>query len=145
MRIRPLPVVLVAAFTGAIACTNDFDVFEGPFDADGGATSSSSTSSSSSSSGGSSSSSSSGATGDDGGDPPLPPVDCSTSASCFAQEETCNGECAATHTTCTDMCDNGGPGRACRKTCDDAQTGCLGQCKTTCEQCAGPPCRDGCP
>ncbi len=146
---RPLRTILVVVL-GAVplaiapACTNDFDVFEGT-SAEGGASSSSGGTSSSSSSSGSSSSSSS-SSGSPGDASAIDAPDCrTTSGSCYTQEETCNTKCASDATTCSDKCSPGNQGRSCRRACDDAKTTCTNTCKTTCEQCAGPPCRAGCP
>jgi hypothetical protein len=74
------------------------------------------------------------------------PVDCeAVSGTCFTQGKTCNDKCAADYTTCSDPCPNGNPGKACRDDCSNKRTNCLAPCKTTCEQCAGPDCRDKCP
>jgi hypothetical protein len=127
------------------ACTQDFDKFSGPYDEAG--TASGSTSGGASTSGGGSTSGGSTSGGSTSGDPGIDAnVDCQAiSGSCYQQAMPCNQKCKDDHTTCTGMCENGGPGKQCRNQCENVQTTCLGQCKMTCEQCAGPQCRDKCP
>jgi hypothetical protein len=138
------------------ACTQDFDTFSGA-PPEGGTTGSSNGGSNGSSGGGSTSGGTSGTTTSSGGSTSggtstsgstsgSPPVDCQmVSGSCFQQGQTCNDKCNADHTTCSGVCPNGNQGKACRTDCDTKQTACLAACKMTCEQCAGPACRNLCP
>jgi len=154
MRTTVFTVASVSACFGIVAaCTHDFDTFSGT--ADEGGTASSSSGSGSSTSGGTTSTSGGGSTsggstsggstsgGTSGFDSS---VDCQMiSGSCYQQGATCNNKCATDHQTCTDACPNGNQGKQCRANCDATQTTCLGSCKTTCQQCAGPQCSNKCP
>jgi hypothetical protein len=137
---------VTVCFGIVVACTQDFDTFSG-VPGEGGTASGSSTSGGTSTSGGGSTSGGSTSGGSTSGTPGVDAnVDCQAiSGSCFQQAQPCNEKCNTDHATCTGMCENGGPGKACRNQCDGTQATCLGQCKMTCEQCAGPQCRNLCP
>lgn len=143
---------VTACFGIVAACTHDFDTFEGEV-GEGGASSGADGAASSSTSSGavSSTSTSSGSTTSSGGGSSATPgvdanVDCqAVSGSCFTQAQTCNQKCGSDQTTCSAACPNGGPGNKCRADCVTKQTTCAGACKRTCEQCAGPQCRNLCP
>lgn len=153
MRITIFSLASVTVCFGIVAaCTQDFGTFEGTAAEGGtasssggstsGGTSTSGSTSGGSTSGGSTSGGSSGSTGMDA----TPPVDCqAVSGSCFTQGKTCNDKCQADYTTCSEPCPNGNPGKACRDDCSNKRTNCLAPCKMTCEQCAGPDCRNNCP
>ena len=132
------------------ACTQDFDTFKGAAAEGGTASGSGGTGSTSggttTSSGGGSSGTTTSSGSSSGGSDFDANVDCTAiSGSCYQQAGTCNQKCQTDHAACSGLCDNGGPGKACRADCDQKQTACLAPCKMTCEQCAGPDCRNRCP
>ena len=150
MRTTIFTLTSVTACFGIVgACTQDFDTFsnngQGSTSTSAGGTTSSTSGGASTSGGSTSGGSTSG--GSTSGTPGVDAnVDCPTiSGSCYQQAQPCNEKCNTDHATCTGMCENGGKGNSCRNQCDNTKTTCLAQCKMTCEQCAGPPCRAGCP
>jgi hypothetical protein len=141
---------VTVCFGIVVACTHDFDTFEGT--AVEGGTASSTSGGGSSTSGGTSTSggSTSGGSTSGGSTSGTPGVDANVdcqmvSGSCFTQAKPCNDKCNADATTCNEPCPNGNQGKQCRADCDAKQATCLAACKMTCEQCAGPQCRNLCP
>ena len=127
-----LPAALVAL--GAVACTQDFDAFEGGTSAP--------------------------VSGDDAAqDGPAPRNDaatgtdapssddadtdagCAAAVMCKATETTCTQTCEDTRSTCRSGC---GGDNTCRKKCDDDRDACRMACDATCRTCAGATCAATC-
>ncbi len=129
MRCLRSVVVAAAVLAGVVACTNDFDRFEGEdgqgseplAGADAGQPTDAATPAQDSSSG----------SGDhdaevDGGS-------CTDAAACVTAMTSCRSSCSQTQTKCFDDCGND---NKCRKDCRAANDSCSSGCQTTCRSCA---------
>jgi hypothetical protein len=139
MRFGRLAVAAVVAGVLALACTQDFGVFEGApaVDVVDGAPPSAEASTTEDSS--------------------TPPADAATDvtadvdagpcttapANCLTQRTTCRTACDTTYTTCEDACPNGSGGFNCRLTCFNTRTTCRTNCNNACVTCGG-ACTGGC-
>jgi hypothetical protein len=108
--------VVVVASRALVACTHDFEKFEGE------------------------SADASDSTSDAGHDSGVADASCSQAASCVTTQTSCNATCDQTQSTCNSKC--GGSGK-CLKNCSDAHDSCTSKCKATCHSCA-PSCVQAC-
>lgn len=132
----------ILATLEAMACTHDFDVFEGnvsdttpgggdastPPGSDGGA-----------------------ADGSSGGDA-APTADassdggsCAIAQGCYDQAGICRNACKDTRDACMAACGGGPSGMGCRNKCRNDEDACNAGCSSTCRNCASAACASGCP